>query len=250
LALLFLPLAALAQDPATEPTLLGAGARSRPAYDGSDSQRLEAVPILRYFGPVLFARSTRGPLEAGAHVEILPGLHAGVQVAYEPGRKASESGFLRDHRLPDIDWGVSYGAHLEWNGMLGPSPINILLRARKHSKAELGAQADLRLTAGVFQSGRFSAGVVGLATWADADSTRSMYSIPGPQAVTSGLPVFAAEGGLLSNSLSLIWSFDLARHWLLVGNLEGRWLRGDAVRSPLAERRSNNYATVGIAYRY
>ena len=72
LPVLSLPLAAFAQNAATEPSLLGAGLRSRPAYDGSDSQRLEAVPVLRCYGPILFARSTRGMLEGGAHVEVRP----------------------------------------------------------------------------------------------------------------------------------------------------------------------------------
>ena len=250
LLLLLLPHAAFAQDPTTEPSLLGAGARLRPAYDGSDSQRLEAVPVLRYYGPVLFVRSTRGQLEGGAHFEFLPGLNAGVQLAYEPGRKASESDLLNDHNIPDIDAGASYGGHLEWNGKLGPSPINLILRARKHTNAERGIQADIRLTVGVFQLGHFSAGIVGQATWADAKSTGSMYGITAQQAASSGLPAFEPGGGLLADSLALIWSFDLASHWVLVGNLEGRHLQGDAARSPLTERRSNYYTTVGVAYRF
>lgn len=120
LPLLLLPLAAFAQDPATEPTLLGAGVRSRPAYDGSDAQHLEAVPVLRYYGPLLFARSTRGPLEGGAHFEFLPGLNAGVQLAYEPGRKAGESDLLDDHNLRDIDAGVAYGGHLQGDAARSP----------------------------------------------------------------------------------------------------------------------------------
>lgn len=249
-ALLLSPPPALAQDPATEPTLLGVGVRSRPAYDGSDAQRLEAVPVLRYYGPLLFARSTRGPLEAGAHYEFLPGLNAGLQVAYEPGRKAGESDFLRDHNLPDVDVGASYGAHLEWNGKLGPSPVNLIVRMRRHTKAERGTQADVRLTAGVFQSGPFAAGIVGQATWADARSTASMYGVTPQQAAVSGLAPYEPGRGLLIGSLGLIWSLDLAPRWVVVGNLEGRRLQGDAAQSPLTERRSNYYATVGLAYRY
>ena len=48
----------------------------------------------------------------------------------------------------------------------------------------------------------------------------------------------------------LIWSLDLAPQWVIVGNLEGRRLQGDAAHSPLTERRSNYYATVGLAYRF
>ena len=102
-------------------------------------------------------------------------MNAGLRLAYEPGRKSGESDLLNDHHIPDIDAGGSYGAHLEWNGKLGPSPVNLILRARKHMRAERGAQADIRLTAGVFQSGRFAAGIFGQATWANAKSTGSFY---------------------------------------------------------------------------
>ena len=55
------PLAASAE--LSNDSLLGPGLRSRPAYDGSASQRLELVPVVRYFGQPWFARSTQGVLE-------------------------------------------------------------------------------------------------------------------------------------------------------------------------------------------
>ena len=183
-----------------------------------------------YWAPLVFARSTRGPLEGGFHVEVLPGMDAGVQLAYEQGRTTSESTFLSAHDLPNIGRGGSYGAHLEWNGKLGPAPINSILRYRQNLKAGQGLQADLRLTAGVFQARGFSAGVVGEATWADARSNRTMYGITASQAAISGLPAFSPGSGLLSGSLGLIWSFDLAEK-ASVSSLRARgrghlWLSG------------------------
>ena len=250
LTMLALPIAALAQDPTTDPTLLGIGVRSRPAYDGSRDQRAEAVPVVRYYGPLLFARSTRGPLEGGVHFGVATGLNVGLQLAYEPGRKAVESDLLNRYNIPDVDVGASYGAHLEWNGKLGPSPVNVILRGRKHSKSERGTQADLRLTAGIFQAGPFAAGLVGQTTWADSKSTASFYGVSTQQAAASGIAAYAPGSGWLASSVALIWSFDLAPQWVVVGNLEGRRLMGDAARSPLTERRSNYYATVGLAYRF
>ena len=84
-----------------------------------------------------------------------------------------------------------------WNGKLGPAPINVILRARRHLKADQGFQADLRLTAGVFQAWGISAGLVGEATWADASSNRTIYGVTAQQAAISGLPAFAPGGGLL-----------------------------------------------------
>lgn len=165
------PLPAFAE--LTNDGLLGPGVRSRPAYDGSDSQRFELVPVLRYFGQPWFARSTQGVLEGGARAELAPGLHAGAQIAYEPGRRTRESDFLENRGAFDIDRGASIGAHLEWDRKFGPVPITLLARARQHADSDRGAQADLRLSVGVFRSGRVAAGLFTQATWANAKSTGS-----------------------------------------------------------------------------
>ena len=151
-------------------SLIGPGLRSRPAYDGSASQRTELVPVVRYFGERWFVRSTQGVLEGGLRVELAPGLHAGAQLAYEPGRLASESAFLANHAVEDIKRGASVGLHLEWDHSFGPVPITLLARARKLTDSDLGAQADLRLSVGVLHSGPVSLGVFTQGTWANAKS--------------------------------------------------------------------------------
>jgi len=226
--------------------LLGPGLRSRPAYDGSGSQHMELVPVVRYFGEYGFARSTQGVLEGGVRMDLAPGLHAGAQLAYEPGRKASESDFLGTHAVPDLRIGASVGVHLEWDHKFGPMPITLLVRTRHHTDSDRGGQVDLRLSAGVFQSGRVAAGVFTQATWADAKSTGSFYSTPQS---TTGLPTFNAGSGWLFASFGLLWSVDLSRNWIAVGSMESRRLQGDAARSPLAESTSDYYASAGIAYR-
>jgi outer membrane scaffolding protein for murein synthesis (MipA/OmpV family) len=120
---LLAPLTALAQQttPPADSNLAGGGVRSRPAYDGSASQRIDLVPLLDYDGRVLFARSTQGVLEGGAHAKLGSGFAAGAQLAYEEGRKAKESSFLRDRGIPDISVGASLGVHAQWEGKLGPA---------------------------------------------------------------------------------------------------------------------------------
>ena len=245
---LMAPTAAFAE--LSEDSLLGPGLRVRPAYDGSASQHTELVPVIRYYGQPWFARSTQGVLEAGARMELAPGLHAGAQLAYEPGRKTSESGFLRSRGLADVDIGASAGVHLEWDHKFGRMPIALLARARQHTESNRGAQADLRLSAGVYQGGRLSAGVFTQATWANAKSTGSLYDITPAQSAATGLPAFSAGSGLLYASFGLLWSVDLSRNWIVVGNLESRHLHGDAARSPLSERESNYYTSAGIAYHF
>jgi outer membrane scaffolding protein for murein synthesis (MipA/OmpV family) len=243
-----LPFAAFAE--LSNETLIGPGLRSRPAYDGSDSYKAELVPVVRYLGHPWFVRSTQGVLEGGLRAEVAPGLHVGGQLAYEPGRQTGESGFLESHNVPDIKRGGSVGLHLEWDKQFGPMPVTLLVRGRKNIDADLGGQVDLRLSAGVFQSGRFSAGVFTQAVWASSKSAGAYYGITPAQSVAYGLPTHDAGSGWLNTSFGLLWSVDLAPKWVVVGSFEQRRLRGDAANSPFAERVSNGYASAGLAYRY
>ncbi len=228
------PLGAFAQS--ALPDWIGAGVRTRPAYDGSAAQRTDLIPTVRYYGKPWFARTTQGILEGGARMELARGLNAGAQLGYEGGRLASESDFLRSNNVPDIKAGASVGLHVEWDQELGPVPVTLLARGRHFVDSDRGAQADLRFTAIVFGGGAITAALFIQGTWANSKSNQSFYGITG-----SG-PLFATGG--------LLWGVDLSRDWIVVGNLEARRLHGDAARSPLAERRSNHYASASLAYRF
>lgn len=245
--LLIAPLAALAQS-AVPDNYIGAGVRTRPAYDGSASQRTDLIPTVRYYGGPWFARTTQGILEGGAQLEISRGLHIGAQLAYEGGRLARESNFLKNNMVPDINPGASVGLHIEWDHKLGPVPINLLARWRQFADSDRGAQADLRFTAGVFSRGPVNAAVYVQETWANSKSNQSFYGITPAQ--STNLPSYTAGSGPLLIAGGLLWGVDLSRSWTVVGNLEAQRLQGDAARSPLAERRSNHYASASLAYKF
>jgi MipA family protein len=234
----------------SDESMLGLGLRWRPAYDGSAASHTEVVPVIRYLGEPWFARSTQGVLEGGARFELAPGLHAGAQLAYEPGRKTSRSDWLQNHGVAGLNPGASVGLQLEWDHQFGPMPITLLARARRHTQASRGTQGDLRLSAGAYRNGSVGAGVFAQATWADAKAADSLYGITPEQSTSTGLGPFRAGGGLLFASVGLLGSVDLSRDWVIVGSMESRHLRGDAARSPLVERRSNFYASAGLAYRF
>ena len=239
-----------AQAELTNDKLIGPGLRSRPAYEGSNSQKTEVVPVIRYLGQPWFLRSTQGVLEGGWRTELSPGLHVGAQLAYEPGRRVSESAFVQSRNLPGIRRGASIGLQAEWDHSFGPVPVTLLGRLRRNIDADLGTQADLRLSAGVFQSGRFGAGVFTQAIWGSAKSAASYYGVTPQQSDVSGLPAFQPGSGWLNTSLGLLWSVELAPKWVAVGSLERRRLTGDAADSPLVQRQSNNYISAGVAYRF
>jgi len=217
---LILSLGAQAQD-----TLLGAGVRSRPDYDGAREQQTDFVPVIRYYGRPWFARTTQGVLEAGLRTELDRDFWAGAQLAYEAEFEPAGEGA-----------GLSAGLHLEWDRQVGRVPLNFLLRARQHLDSSLGGQADLRVTAGILARGGLLAGVFGQATWGSENAVASRYGAP--------------DSGLLFTSFGLLASYDLGRRWVLVGGVELRQLYDAARESPLAQKSSNYYATAGIAYRF
>jgi outer membrane scaffolding protein for murein synthesis (MipA/OmpV family) len=246
--LLIAPLAVLAQSALPEYAWIGAGVRTRPAYDGSGAQRTDLIPTVRYYGAPWFARTTQGILEGGVRMELARGLNVGAQLAYEGGRLASESDFLRSNNVPDINPGASVGLHVEWDQKLGPMPVTLLARGRHFTEGDRGAQADLRFTAIVFGGGAITAALFVQGTWADSESNRSFYGVTPAQ--PTNLSPYAAESGPLYTSGGLLWGVDFSREWIVVGNLEARRLHGDAARSPLAERRSNHYASASLAHRF
>jgi outer membrane protein len=142
------------------------------------------------------------------------------------------------------------GVHLEWDHNFGPVPIALLVRSRQRTDSDRGTQTDLRLSVGAYRSEPFAAGIFTQATWANTKSTGTFYEITPQQSAATGLPAFHAGSGWLFASIGVHWSLDLNSDWIIVGSMESRRLRGDAARSPLAERASNAYASAGLAYRF
>lgn len=208
---------------AQNPTLAGAGIRSRPDFDGASERKTDLIPVLRYYGRPWFARTTQGMLEGGARWSAGPGLDIGAQLAYEQGPR-------------DTDPGSSLGVHAEWDRKLGPVPVDALVRVRQHLDSERGLQADLRVTAGVYEGHGVLAGVFGQFTVASEKYFRAFYGVD--------------ESGLLYTSLGVLASYDLARRWVLVGSVERRHMSDNAGRSPLVAQRSASYGALGLAYRF
>ncbi|HKX37590.1 MAG TPA: MipA/OmpV family protein [Burkholderiales bacterium] len=213
----------MAQDPLG--TLVGAGVRLRPEYDGASKYELQPIPLLRYYGRTLFARTTQGILEAGARSEVLTGLALGAQLAYEEGNDRT-----------GLDPGASLGLHLEWDTKLGPAPVSVLFRTRHHLDSDSGNQADLRTTIGVYGDRGNLIGVFAQATWASDEWVRSYYG--------------AGEGGLLFVALGVEGAYDLSSRWVILWSVHGRRLQGDAASSPITEEKTSYFASAGLAYRF
>lgn len=250
LTLLLAPLPTLAEDQAPTSVLLGAGLWSHPAYDGADTSHTMLIPVVRYYGQPWFARTTFGMLEGGARIELASGFTVGAQVAYEGGRDPSESAFLAEHNLPNISPSASLGVHAELEKNIGPMPLIVLLRYRQDIDRDRGAQTDLRLTAGIYGGAQLNAGVFVQTTWANAQAGQYYYGLTAQQAASAALPAYTAEGGALYNAAGLLWSYQVDPHWMLLGSLERRHVRGDAAASPLLQTEVANYVSVGAAWQF
>ncbi len=246
--LLMMPLTVSAKDAPPLTTLLGVGLWSRPAYAGADTNQTTLIPLVRYYGHPLFARTTFGMLEGGARAELLSGFTIGAQLAYEGGRKSSESALLSRHNFADLAPSLSVGVHAELEKTIGPMPLIALLRYRQDVDGNRGTQTDLRLSAGIYGGDSFNAGIFAHTTWADAKSANYYYGITAQQATSSGLPAFNAQGGELFNIVGLLWSFEVNKKWILLGSMESRQVIGDALNSPLIQSSNSRYTTLGLAY--
>jgi outer membrane scaffolding protein for murein synthesis (MipA/OmpV family) len=244
------PLAVSAQMKVPDYNWLGAGVRTRPAYDGSAAHESELIPSVRYFGGPWFARTTQGMLEGGARLEVARDLHLGAQLAYEVGRQSSEAVFLASRNVPDIKPGASVGAHAEWDTHVGPMPITLLARARQFVDSDRGAQGDLRFTAGVLGWGALGAALFLQGSWASAKSNQSYYGVTPEVSANTGLPAYAPGGGLLYVTGGMLYGVDLGKTWAIIGNLEARRLQGAAARSPLVEQATSRYASASLAYKF
>ena len=241
---------AAAEEKPADYILLGAGIWSRPVYDGANTNHTVAIPVIRYYGKPWFARTTFGMLEGGARVELLSGFTVGAQLAYEGGRDSAESAYLTNHAISTIPISLSWGIHAELEKNIGPMPLIALLRYRQDVNADRGAQADLRLTAGLYSNVGINAGIFVQSTWANTTSAQYYYGVSAQQSATSGLPVYTLQSGQLFNAAGLLWSYDVNAQWVLLGSLEWRGLREEALNSPLIEVSTGRYTSLGLAYQF
>jgi outer membrane scaffolding protein for murein synthesis (MipA/OmpV family) len=241
---------AFAQNATPGDTYIGLGAWVRPAYEGAATTRAQAIPYLRLYGENLFARTTQGTLEGGVQIKPTNSVALGAQLAYEGGRVTDESAFLKAHHIEDISPGASVGMHAEADWTMGPMPLNALVRFRQNLKSSLGAQADLRLTAGIFSQDGVNAGVFGQLTWSNAKASQSYFGLTPQQAAVTGLPVYSAGAGLRYSEIGIVGSVDVSTHWLVLWGASLQRLAGTARNSPIVQDGTNSYVNAGLAYRF
>jgi outer membrane scaffolding protein for murein synthesis (MipA/OmpV family) len=267
---------ARAQTPAVNPMpdgsrdmYAGLGVQSGPRYEGADSRKLSALPVLQIeWSNGIFISG----MSAGMHLSRSPTVEYGPLLALQPGRDESGTGtelgdvtgfnglgpslgqksIVTTGRLGGMD---EIGARLQLGGFynvyLNPQwrlTSSLLIgAAREHDGArfELGVQR-LALAAGERHRVSLSAGV-GVV---NRQYNETYFGVTAAESARSRFHAWQPGGGLQDVHLGARWNWVLGPSWMLTSNLQAKRLLGDARLSPLTERSTNLTVSTALAYRF
>lgn len=283
--LLFLALTAgcgstWAQTPATNPMpdgsrdmYIGLGVQSAPRYEGADSRKVSALPVLQVqWSNGLFISGA----SAGIHLSDSPVFEFGPLVALHPGRDEAGSGktiggigvdvsgmidtipspfdktYMRGERLvgmdeirPRLQAGAFANYYLTPRWRLTGTLLAGAAKDHDGVRLELGVQ---RLAA--LESARHRVSLSAGVSVVNRSYGETYFGVSHEEALRSRFPYYGARGGLEDAHLGMRWNWSLSPSWMLTTNLQATRLLGNARKSPLVERPTNVTVSTAIAFRF
>ncbi|MEZ0471777.1 MipA/OmpV family protein [Luteimonas salinilitoris] len=239
---LALGLALCAQQAAAQ-NYAGIGVAMVPEYEGAEDDRFLPLPLIRYETEHFFFSPRAGLPALGVKWSTDADLVAGLFLSAGMGRDGGDAEILRG--LEDIDDHAVYGAFLAWE----PGRFSASVAYRRAAKSGYGATVDLQAGYRVLQRERDVVTLGANAEWADDDSMQTWFGITPEDAARSeaGLPAYAASSGIKSVGASASWLHRFAgSRWSLITAAGVNRLQGDARDSPVVERATAPFATVGL----
>ncbi|WP_407353621.1 MipA/OmpV family protein [Luteimonas sp. R10] len=240
--LLAFGLALCAQQAAAQ-NYAGIGVAMVPEYEGAEDDRFLPLPLVRYETEHFFFSPRAGLPALGVKWSTDADLVGGLFLSAGMGRDADDAEILRG--LEDLDTHAVYGAFLAWE----PGRLSASVAYRRAAKSGYGATVDLRAGYRVLQRERDVVTLGANVEWADDDRMRTWFGITPEQAARSeaGLPVYAVSSGVKSVGASAVWLHRFAgSRWSLVTAAGVNRLQGDARDSPVVERATAPFASVGV----
>jgi len=267
--------AASAQTPTTNPMpdgsrdmYAGLGVVSAPRYEGADSSRTRALPVLQVqWSNGVFISG----MSAGMHLSSSPTVEYGPLLAVH--RRRSESGmggrvgdfegaaslapisvrtFRSGNRLAGMDeikarpeGGAFFNYYLSPAWRLTSSVLAGAGNDRNGVRGEFGIQR-LALQIAPHHAVSVSAGV----SFANRAYQQTYFGVTEAQAGASGNPEYRPDGGLKDVHVGARWNWRLSPSWMLTSSLQATRLAGDARHSPLVERSTNLTVSTAFAYRF
>lgn len=268
--------AASAQTPTTNPMpdgsrdmYVGLGAVSAPRYEGADSRKVTALPVLQVqwsngvfvsgmsagmhlserptveYGPLLTLHRSRDESGLGGTIDPLR-MDAFPSMAVVADRIASGNPLagMRDIGVR-LEGGAFFNVYLAPEWRLTSAAVYGAGHDRNGARMELGVQR-LATQVAPHHTISFSAG----ASFVNGAYNRSYFGVTPPEAFNSGNRVYSPDGGLKDVRIGARWNWALNPSWILTTNVQAARLMGDARRSPLVERPTNVTVSTALAYRF
>lgn len=217
-----------------------------PVYEGSREYRALPVPLVNYHSGNFFISPRAGLPAMGLQTALAPDWKAGVFVGMGLGRDSSDAD--RTKGLDDIDFHGTYGAFVEW----APGLLSLGAAYRQAARSGYGGTLELRATYAAWQDGAHRVNIGASTQWASHDAMQTWYGVTSSQAASSraGLSTYSPGSGFKSAALFTTWSYRINPSWSTITTLGVNTLLGDARDSPLTERRTNMFGSVGVVYAF
>lgn len=235
--------AMLLAPPGLAQNYVGVAAAMVPEYEGAEDDRFLPVPLISYETRHFFVSPRAGLPALGFKWAPGEDLTTGVFLSAGLGRDADDAEILRG--LEDLDDHAVYGGFFAWE----PGRLSAGLAWRRAAKSGYGSLVDLRLSWRALQFERDIVTVGANAEWGDGDHMRTWFGITPEQAARSeaGLPLYETSSGFKSVAAFASWlhRFEGSR-WSVLTAAGVNALQGDARDSPVVERRTAPFASVGV----
>jgi outer membrane protein len=222
---------------------VGAEGREEPLFQGSSRERLRPYPIFavrRYGTPEPF----RGPRD-GLDVAVIDDgtfqLGPVGQLVYS---QRDKSDFPSVRSLGNVPWAAEVGIFAQYWWMPW---LRSRVEVRQGFHGHHGIVSDITTDAVVRATQQWTLSAGPRLTLATTPAVSPYFSVTPIQAVLSGLPVYAAKGGIRSYGVGAqaryLWTPQLATHVFI----EYERLAGDVSGSPLVTQRgSPDQVTIGF----
>ncbi len=225
---------------------IGLGVGVVPVYEGSSEYRTLPVPLINYHSGNFFITPRAGLPAMGLKTTLAPDLNAGVFVGLSLGRKADDAD--RTRGLDDVKFHAAYGAFVEWT----PGSYSLGAAYRQAARSGYGGNLELRASYAALKTEDHKV-LVGVSTqWASRDAMQTWYGVTSSQAASSreGLSTYSPSSGFKSAALFTSWAYRITPSWSALTTVGVTTVLGDARNSPLTERKTNMFGTVGVAYNF
>jgi outer membrane protein len=225
---------------------LGAEGRMVPSFQGSDRIIFAPYPLIdiRRAGTPARFHSPRdgaslGLIESGS-------FRFGPTVKIDLPRRESDDDDLRG--LGNVDWAIEAGLFAEFWPLQW---LRTRAEVRQGFGGHHGVVADLTADAVVPVTPKLTLSAGPRLTLVTADANDPYFSVDPTQSAKSGLPVYAAGGGVQSYGFGAQARYQFTPKWESHLFLEYAHLSGDAANSPLVlQRGSTEQIQVGLGASY